>query len=302
MIAVVVRGETVYAGCQDGHLKVWDLETRTLVRVLITSEVRSLSFIPCADCPRVINWLTAGSSLLTAECRHPLSEHAQVRSLRLPGEWRSAGMSPRFHWRVRSDDGRCRQRWSSQFEQTAAWPAHEGIVLTSIVTRISATPSRAAADVEGLVLDTGNEHLQIRDHGNVKFALVTGANDDQMKVRFLRLNRLQPSTNCIRRSGKSSRRSRGRARTSRCLRTPTWSGATLGTVRASLRECPTDSLTGRAETMVYALSKFVSIPSVSNAPAHREDCRQAAIWLRKCFTQLGAEACLVRPISPVRRR
>lgn len=44
---------------------------------------------------------------------------------------------------------------------------------------------------------------------------------------------------------------------------------------------------------MYALSKFVSIPSVSNAPAHREDCRQAAIWLRKCFTQLGAEACLV---------
>ena len=48
--------------------------------------------------------------------------------------------------------------------------------------------------------------------------------------------------------------------------------------------------------MVYALSKFVSIPSVSNAPAHREDCRQAAIWLRKCFTQLGAEACLVGPL------
>jgi len=40
VLAVVVRGETVYAGCQDGHLKVWDLETRTLVRVLITSEVR----------------------------------------------------------------------------------------------------------------------------------------------------------------------------------------------------------------------------------------------------------------------
>lgn len=45
--------------------------------------------------------------------------------------------------------------------------------------------------------------------------------------------------------------------------------------------------------MVYALSKFVSIPSVSNSAAHREDCRQAAIWLRKCLTQLGAEASLV---------
>jgi len=47
------------------------------------------------------------------------------------------------------------------------------------------------------------------------------------------------------------------------------------------------------ETMIYALSKFVSIPSVSNSLAHREDCRQAAIWLRKCFTQLGAESSLL---------
>lgn len=44
---------------------------------------------------------------------------------------------------------------------------------------------------------------------------------------------------------------------------------------------------------MYALSKFVSIPSVSNSAAHREDCRQAAIWLRKCLTQLGAEASLL---------
>lgn len=47
------------------------------------------------------------------------------------------------------------------------------------------------------------------------------------------------------------------------------------------------------DIMVYALSKFVSIPSVSSDPAHREDCRQAAIWLKKCLSQLGAEATLV---------
>lgn len=45
--------------------------------------------------------------------------------------------------------------------------------------------------------------------------------------------------------------------------------------------------------MEYALSKFVSIPSISGDIAKREDCRQAAIWLRKCFTQLGAEATMV---------
>ena len=50
-----------------------------------------------------------------------------------------------------------------------------------------------------------------------------------------------------------------------------------------------------ADILVYALAKFVAIPSVSNSLAHKEDCRQAAIWLRKCFTQLGAEASLVSP-------
>ncbi|KAH9924603.1 Zn-dependent exopeptidase [Epithele typhae] len=38
------------------------------------------------------------------------------------------------------------------------------------------------------------------------------------------------------------------------------------------------------DILVHALTKFVSIP---------KDCRQAAIWLRKCFTQLGAEASLL---------
>ena len=47
------------------------------------------------------------------------------------------------------------------------------------------------------------------------------------------------------------------------------------------------------DILVHALTKFVAIPSVSNSPTHKEDCRQAAIWLRKCLTQLGAEASLV---------
>lgn len=50
------------------------------------------------------------------------------------------------------------------------------------------------------------------------------------------------------------------------------------------------------DTMVYALSTFVSIPSVSSDLSHREDCRQAAIWLKKCLHQLGAESTLVRDI------
>ena len=49
-----------------------------------------------------------------------------------------------------------------------------------------------------------------------------------------------------------------------------------------------------ADTLLYALSQFISFPSVSNSEPHKEDCRQAARWLQKCFTQLGAESQLVR--------
>lgn len=47
------------------------------------------------------------------------------------------------------------------------------------------------------------------------------------------------------------------------------------------------------DTMVYALSKFITIPSVSSDPLRKEDCRQAAIWLKKCLGQLGAHTALV---------
>jgi acetylornithine deacetylase/succinyl-diaminopimelate desuccinylase-like protein len=50
------------------------------------------------------------------------------------------------------------------------------------------------------------------------------------------------------------------------------------------------------DTMIYALTKFISIPSVSGKPDYKEDCRQAAIWLKKCLSQLGAESQVVRPI------
>ncbi len=51
------------------------------------------------------------------------------------------------------------------------------------------------------------------------------------------------------------------------------------------------------DLLMYALSKFVSIPSVSSTPAHREDCRQAAIWLAKCLHQLGAHSKTVNPVA-----
>lgn len=47
------------------------------------------------------------------------------------------------------------------------------------------------------------------------------------------------------------------------------------------------------DTMRYALSKFISIPSISADISHKEDCRQGAIWLKKCLGQLGAHTALV---------
>lgn len=48
------------------------------------------------------------------------------------------------------------------------------------------------------------------------------------------------------------------------------------------------------DPLVQYLSKFVAIPSVSNCEQNREDCRQAAIWLKRCMSQLGAEATMAR--------
>lgn len=43
VLALAVRADTVYAGCQDGYVKVLDLETRTCVRTILVQEVRDYS-------------------------------------------------------------------------------------------------------------------------------------------------------------------------------------------------------------------------------------------------------------------
>ncbi|KDQ62261.1 hypothetical protein JAAARDRAFT_30154 [Jaapia argillacea MUCL 33604] len=187
VLSLATRGDTIFSGCQDGYVKVWDLETKTLVRTIIVQEnvdILSLSMLH--------------SDLFTC------SANGQV------------------------------QRWSSSFDCTASWPAHDGIVLSSILSR-----SR---------------------EGN-KFNLITGANDDYIKV--WEVNPPQATDD-------------------------TTDSVTLDGIPLTVGDSKTSD-----DVMVYALSKFVSIPSVSNNPEHREDCRQAAIWLKKCLNQLGAESTLL---------
>ncbi|KAG1743250.1 glutathione degradosome [Suillus paluster] len=183
VLSLAASGETIYAGCQDGHVKVLDVETRTLVRSIIVQEnvdVLSLSIMQ--------------SDLYTCSANGYI------------------------------------HRWSSSFDCTASWQAHDGIVLSSVISCSSDTKS---------------------------YCLITGANDGFVKV---------------------------------------WAIVPKDEDNLSqMREVTliSDSDATQGDTMTYALSKFVSIPSVSSDPSHREDCRQAAIWLKKCLNQLGAQSALL---------
>ncbi|EJF61051.1 Zn-dependent exopeptidase [Dichomitus squalens LYAD-421 SS1] len=192
VLALVVRGDTVFAGCQDGLVKVWDLETRTLVRTLLVVEnvdILSMSML-----------------------------HSDLYVCSANGDI---------------------QRWSSAFVLTGSWKGHEGIVLSSIIT-----PKLHTEDPV--------EHA-------TTYALVTGANDNMIKVWEV-FPPAAPTSSIDNIDGFGDH-----ADVSRSI----------------------DDL------LVHALTKFVSIPSVSSSQVHKEDCRQAAIWLRKCLTQLGAEASLL---------
>ncbi|EMD39729.1 hypothetical protein CERSUDRAFT_150401 [Gelatoporia subvermispora B] len=199
VLTIVVDTDTIFAGCQDGYVKVWDLETRTLVRSLIVAEnvdILSLSLL--------------GSDLFTCDANGDI------------------------------------QRWSSSFDMTASWHGHDGIVLASHIAAMPASTPLSASS-EDVSMST--------------YVLLTGGNDNCIKIWEVEAPIMQSS---------------GKTITSRLKR---------GT------DLPASG--GIDDTMVLALSKLVSIPSVSNSANHREDCRQAAIWLRKCLTQLGADSSVL---------
>ncbi|KAF4578670.1 hypothetical protein EYR36_000477 [Pleurotus pulmonarius] len=189
VLAIAARGETIYAGCQDGYVKVLDVETRACVRTIIVDEgvdILSVSLL--------------GSDLYTF----------------------SAG-------------GRI-QRWSASFDCTASWKGHEGIILSSKISHPSSQLwTNATEDLDmDLTIDS--------------FQLITGGNDNYIKI---------------------------------------WD-----VVPPKTRNPSRHAITSKS-TIEYALSKFVAFQSVSSLPKHSEDCRQAAIWLKKCLAQLGAQSTLL---------
>ncbi|KAA1473719.1 Zn-dependent exopeptidase [Dentipellis sp. KUC8613] len=189
VLSLAAHGDIVFAGCQDGYVKVWDTQTRTLVRTIMVHEnvdVLSLSVM-----------------------------HSDLYTFSANGKI---------------------NRYSDTYDCTASWRAHDGIILSSIVSRVcTGAPADGPAERE--------------------FQLLTGGNDGSIKV---------------------------------------WS---ICPPKASYHRGPKSPLevypanpAAHNDLLMYALSKFVSIPSVSSTPAHREDCRQAAIWLAKCLHQLGAHS------------
>ncbi|KAF8158262.1 hypothetical protein B0H34DRAFT_657084 [Crassisporium funariophilum] len=187
VLALVAKGETIYAGCQDGYVKVLDLETKTLVRTIIVQEGID-----------IISMSMLGSDLYTC------SANGWVKS------------------------------WSASFDCVASWKAHQGIALSSVITK------RNTSDDSG-------------------FCLITGGNDEHIKVWEVTPPKLRLAAS-----------------------------ADTGDQQSN-----NVGFHGDSDTMLYALSKFISIPSVSCEPRYREDCRQAAVWLRKCLGQLGARTKLL---------
>ncbi|KDQ11164.1 hypothetical protein BOTBODRAFT_35706 [Botryobasidium botryosum FD-172 SS1] len=197
VLSLVVSNGTIYAGCQDGQVKVWDLETRTLVRTIIAQENVDVLSLSMFD-----------KDLFTC-----------------------------------SANG-CVQRWNAAFNCVSSWQAHSGIVLSSIITGNIAEPRKPG------------------DFGRVEpgWTLVTGASDNDIKLWDI---------------------DRAVARHTAKVNFPEDTNTKLFNARTA------------SDTLIYALSKFVSIPSVSSSEIHREDCRQAALWLKKALSQLGAEATLL---------
>ncbi|KAG9017933.1 hypothetical protein FRB90_000115 [Tulasnella sp. 427] len=204
VLSIISRNGNIYAGCQGGHVKVWDIETKTLVRTIIVQESVDILSLSMTD-----------GELYTCSA------------------------------------GGCIQRFSPTFDNTGCWRGHSGTVLTSIIVPSKHDGKKTADD---------------------RLDLITGGDDNNIKVWGIR----RPSNN-------------------------KQNDSSAAQVALSHKSVPSQeaNLVGETEvdeandTLVNALSQFVSFPSVSGSLTHHEDCRQAAIWLKKCLIQFGAESQLL---------
>lgn len=211
---------TLFAGLQGGLIDVFDLETFTLIRTLVSHQDDVLSLVSisqseneAADSPEQNGIPIHSSNSLSAPCLYSGSADGELK------------------------------KWNENFVMKKSWKAHDGIVLSAGLVNLS----KRRRQKNSLRIDQSEQR---------GFLLVTGSSD-----KFLKFWDVSLPTN-------PSNVSQG---LSVSVSDPTASSST-------------------SQGLLSSLSKFISFQSVSASPSHREDCRQAAHWLKGHLGELGAHA------------
>lgn len=208
VLSLIARNGTIYAGCQDGNIKIFDQDTKTLLRTLLVKVPPS----------------STSSAHTEVHSTPQRDRNSDVLSLSILDGHLYACMG----------NGWC-QRWCASFVTNALWQAHEGIGLSCIITSAPGHDLQSQAPAE-----------------SGKAMLLTGGADANIKLWLIE----RPSV----------------------IRSDAVLEETSEQVEGDLQA---------------ALAEFVSFPSVIGAESYRESCRQAALWLRRLLSQLGAETTLI---------
>lgn len=258
---------TLFAGLQGGEVEVWDLETCTLVR---TIRAHTDDVICLETCPESGLLFTAGA------------------------------------------DGRV-HTWNRSFRCISRLQAHDGIVLS--LAKVSDTPSGKTR--ETAVRNQAQGGTVASGQTSKVAQLITGSSDNLIKIWDV--VPIQPSApfslarHAAATAAETAALGRDAERLSLNNATPSLSSTPIATANANANANANAAanVVGHEATSMLALSssgassevesaqwpllrsllrKFISYPSISSSEEHREDCRQAAHFLKSCFQELGAEA------------
>ncbi|SJX62379.1 related to DUG2-putative di-and tri-peptidase [Sporisorium reilianum f. sp. reilianum] len=255
VLALASWKTTLFSGLQGGEVEVWDLETCTLVR---TIRAHTDDVICLETCPESGLLFTAGA------------------------------------------DGKV-HTWDRSFRCISRVQAHDGIVLS--LTKVRSEAPDAVDDVPGEF----GQNAQLQTPKVLQ--LITGSSDNLIKI----WDTLPVRTPAVPSSATAALR-REAERLSLDSATPSFGTTPMAIAKAANANTSANVVGVEAASILAAttnggssskngdiasaqwpllrslLRKFISYPSVSSSEEHREDCRQAAHFLKTCFQELGAEA------------
>lgn len=253
VLALASWKTTLFSGLQGGEVEVWDLETCTLVR---TIRAHTDDVICVETCTESGLLFTAGA------------------------------------------DGKV-NTWDRSFRNVGRVQAHDGIVLSlSKIRSTAANGETESADSPGGLNGRASNGLPSK-----VIQLVTGSSDNKIRI-WDTLPSGTPST--LAREAETRRRELERisledpslattpiAATHSTNTTPAEVVNTVGPEATSILASSSNASEESSDQwplLRSLLRKFISFPSISASEEHREDCRQAAHFLKTCFQELGAEA------------